>query len=107
MGGGDDIFDMTTQFNPTTKAQFQSVYANGIISMGSGSDILTIASGITVNGSLQIGADYYADNGSADGDDVVNILGTSQVTGNISMGSGADTLNLSPTGSIGGYVHFE
>ena len=107
MGGDDDTLTMSTDFNPTTKAALSSGYTNGIIWLGNGSDTLNVVSGVVLNGSINAGADSYPDHGLADGDDIVNINGTAQLTGNLNLGSGVDTLNLSDSASIGGYVTFD
>ena len=60
-----------------------------------------------MTGSLGTGGYYYTDDASdADLADTLIINGTGSITGNITMGGDTDTLNLSPNGSIGGYVNF-
>ena len=100
-GEGNDILNIEKNFAPILLGQFQSWYTNGSIAMGAGADTVDIATGVTATGSIQFGTDYYSDSGNADGNDTLTINDNAQVTGNISFGSGVDTLILSDNG---GYI---
>ena len=107
MGRDTDTLVIGKNFNPTNKGAYSTI-TDLSVAGGYGTDTITINSGVTVTGSVRGGAYPYIDDTSdTDTADILTINGTGSITGNVLMGAGNDTLNLSSTGSIGGYVQFE